>query len=419
MIKAIKIRIYPNKTQSNYINRLCGSYRKVYNLCLNKKITAYTLDKTNISLSGLGKFFHQELIKSTEFNYLQEHNTKVLKQSIIDLLDAYKRFFINGNGFPKYKSKHNNKQSARFPSEAMSNKNIYSDNKITLTKQLKKIKFECSDKDKNYLTNHKDKIRSATISRSKTNKYFLSILIENIIEPIKSPINNIIGIDIGIKDFMVCSNGQVFDNLKLKYKNEKMLVKLHRQLSKKINGSKNKNKQRIKLAKFHEKLNNIKINYIHNITSQLVRENQTIVIEDLNVKGMIKNHKLSKSIQGLSIGETFRQLKYKSEWYGRNLIVIDRWFPSSKLCSVCGHKYKELSLKEREWTCSECGTIHNRDFNAAINIENEGKRILIGMHYPKFTLVDCPLMDDKEVIPLKSYDRMKQEEIIFENNEFS
>lgn len=242
------------------------------------------------------------------------------------------------------------------------------------------------------------------------------------------PINDIIGIDIGIKDFMVCSNGQVFDNLKLKRKNEKTLTKLQRQLSKKqrvktgefvfskkwnkdveiTKLSHNGEKSRIKLASFQEKLNNIKIDYIHNITTQLVRENQTIVIEDLNVKDMLKNHCLSKSIQDLSINETFRQLKYKCEWYGRDLVVIDRWFPSSKLCSTCGHKYKELSLKEREWTCSKCGTKHDRDKNASINIENEGKRI-VGMRCPELTLADYPLMDDRSEMNLRSNDRGKQE----------
>ena len=408
MLKAIKIRLYPTKIQTSYINRLCGSYRKVYNMCLEKKINAYNTDKTSLGLTELGHYFHQELTKTEEFSYLNEHNTKVLKQAVLNLTDAYKRFFINGNGFPKYKSKHDN-QSCRFPIEGISKYNIYSDNRVTLGKPLKKVKFECSDRDKNYLSTHRDKIKSATLSRTKSDKYFLSILIENIIEPIQNPINDIIGIDVGIKDFMVCSDGQVFDNLKLRKNNEKTLVKLQRQLSKKVVGSHNRYKTKIKLARKHEKLNNIKINYIHNITTQLVRENQTIVIEDLNVSGMMKNHHLSKSIQDLSINETFRQLKYKCEWYGRDLVVIDRWFPSSKLCSVCGYKYKNLSLKERDWVCPDCGTHHSRDFNAATNIVNEGKR-LIGSRSTEFTLVEYPLMDEHSEMNLRSNDTMKQEE---------
>ena len=408
MLKAIKIRLYPTKIQTSYINRLCGSYRKVYNMCLEKKINAYNTDKTSLGLTELGHYFHQELTKTEEFSYLNEHNTKVLKQAVLNLTDAYKRFFINGNGFPKYKSKHDN-QSCRFPIEGISKYNIYSDNRVTLGKPLKKVKFECSDRDKNYLSTHRDKIKSATLSRTKSDKYFLSILIENIIEPIQNSINDIIGIDVGIKDFMVCSDGQVFDNLKLRKNNEKTLVKLQRQLSKKVVGSHNRYKAKIKLARKHEKLNNIRINYIHNITTQLVRENQTIVIEDLNVSGMMKNHHLSKSIQDLSINETFRQLKYKCEWYRRDLVVIDRWFPSSKLCSKCGYKYVKLSLKERDWVCPDCGTHHSRDFNAATNIVNEGKR-LIGSRSTEFTLAEYPLMDEHSEMNLRSNDTMKQEE---------
>ena len=408
MLKAIKIRLYPTKTQTSYINRLCGSYRKVYNMCLEKKINAYNIDKTSLGLTELGHYFHQDLTKTEEFSYLNEHNTKVLKQAILNLTDAYKRFFVNNTGFPKYKSKHDN-QSCRFPLEGISKYNVYSDSCVTLGKPLKKVKFECSDRDRNYLTNHKDKIKSATLSRTKSDKYFLSILIENIIEPMVKPINDIIGIDVGVKDFMVCSDGQVFDNLKLRKNNEKCLVKLQRQLSKKVVGSHNRYKAKVKLARKYEELNNIKINYIHNITTQLVRENQTIVIEDLNVKGMLKNHCLAKSIQDLSINETFRQLKYKCEWYGRDLVVIDRWYPSSKLCSNCGYKYKNLSLKERDWVCPDCGTHHSRDFNAATNIENEGKR-LIGSRSTELTLVEYPLMDDRSEKNLKSNDTIKQEE---------
>lgn len=408
MLKAIKVRLYPTETQCSYINRLCGSYRKVFNMCLEKKIMAYNTDKTNIGLTELGHYIHHDLTKNDELYYLQEHNTKVLKQSVIDLLDSYKRFFVNNNGFPKFKSKHD-KQSVRFPLEGISKLNTYSDSRVTLGKPLQKVKFECSERDKKYLTKHKDKIKSATLSRTKSDKYFLSILIENYTAEQPKPINNIIGIDVGIKDFMVCSNGQVFDNLKLKRKNEKTLTKLQRQLSKKVVGSHNRYKAKVKLAKKHEKLNNIKINYIHNITAQLVRENQTIVIEDLNVKGMMKNHCLAKSIQDLSISEAFRQLKYKCDWYGRDLVVIDRWFPSSKLCNICGYKYKNLSLKERIWTCPDCGTHHDRDFNAATNIMKEGKR-LIGIRYPEFTLVDYPLMDDRQETDLRSNDRLKQEE---------
>lgn len=411
MLKAIKVRLYLNENQIEYVGKLMGSYRKVYNQCLEQKINAYKDDKKSLGLSELGRFFHNELTKSEETQYLNEHNTKVLKQAIINLLDAYKNFFKSGKGFPKYKSKHD-RQSVRFPLESISKTNNYLDSKLTLTKQLRNIKFECSDRDKKYLNKYKDSIKSATLSKTKTNKYFLSILIDNHIQPTPKPTNDFIGIDMGIKNLMVCSNGQTFNNLNIRKINEKQLVRLQRQLSKKVIGSKNREKSRLKLARKNEKLNNIKLNYIHTITSQLVSENQTIIVEDLNVKGMLKNHCLSRSIQELSIHEVFRQLKYKCEWYGRNFIVIDRYFPSSKLCSKCGFKYKNLTLSERSWVCPECGETHDRDFNAATNIYNEGKRI-VGQRLPEITPVDYPTADDPTLNgALKSNGRKKQEEFI-------
>lgn len=376
MLKAIKIRLYPNNEQEIYINKLLGSYRFVYNQCLDKKIKSYTEDKTNLGLKDLGNFFHQDLTKNPEFIWLNEHNTKVLKQSVINLLDSYKRFFVNGNGFPKFKSKHDYNQSCRFPVEAISKRNDYLTNRLSLA-NIKNIKFKTSDKYHNYLNKYKDGIKSATLSKSKTGKYFLSILVDSD-EIIKSnkPINDFLGIDLGIKDFVITSEGQAFENLKLTRNNQKKLSKLHRELSRKQKGSKNKDKSRIKLAKLHEKLNNKKENYLHSVTNQLLNENQVIVMENLNVNGMLQNHHMARSIQELSLYRFKEMLRYKSEWHNRNLVEIDRFFPSSKLCSICGYKKTDLTLKDREWTCPDCGTTHNRDINAAVNILNEGKRLL-------------------------------------------
>lgn len=377
MLKAIKIRLYPNNEQTNTMNSLLGSYRFVYNQCLNKKIKSYTEEKINLGLKDLGNYFHQDLTKNPEYEWLKEHNTKVLKQSVINLLDSYKRFFVNGNGFPKFKSKHDNNQSCRFPLEAISKRNDYLSNKISLTKELKNIKFKTSDKYINYLNKYKDGIKSATLSKTKSGNYFLSILVDSdeVIKLVK-PINNFIGVDLGIKDFVITSEGQVFENIKIKRNNQKKLSKLHRELSRKQKGSKNKNKSRLKLAKLHEKLNNKKENYLHSVVNALLNENQVIVMETLNVKGMMQNHHLARSIQELSLYKFKSILKYKSEWYERDLIEIDMFFPSSKLCSNCSYKKTDLTLKDREWTCPECGMTHDRDINAAVNIMNEGKRLL-------------------------------------------
>jgi putative transposase len=376
MMKAIKVRLYPNKEQEIYINKLLGSYRFVYNQCLALKKDTYIKDKTNIGLKELGNYFHQDLTKNAEYQWLNEHNTKVLKQSVINLLDSYKRFFVNGNGFPKFKSKHDNNQSCRFPIEAISRKNNYLTNRLSLTTQLKDVHFKTSDYYHNQLNDFKSNIKSATLTKTKSNNYFLSILVD-IIETKELPkTDNIIGIDLGIKDFVITSDGETFENIKIKRNNKQKLNKLHKQLSKKQKGSKNRNKSRIKLAKFYEKLNNQKENYLHSVVNSLLNENQVIVMEDLNVSGMIKNHKLAKSIQELSLYKFKSILKYKAEWYNRDIIEIDRYFPSSKLCNVCGYKKTDLTLKNREWVCPQCGTTHDRDHNAALNIKNEGIKIL-------------------------------------------
>lgn len=376
MLRAIKIRLYPNETQKSYINNLLGSYRKVYNLSLGYKIDMYKLSGETVNMKSIGNEFHNNWTKSEEYHYLSEHNTKVMKQAIINMLDAYKHFFINKSGFPKFKSKHDNNQSCRFPSEAISKRNNYEIGKLTLIKQLKDIKFKCSDKYNSYLNKHKENIKSATLTRTKSGKYFLSILVDGDLMKSKSQSkNDFIGIDLGIKTFIVDSKGNEYENVKIKRNNQKKLAKLHRELSRKQKGGSNRNKAKIKLAKLYEKLNNKKENYLHHITNQLLDENQVIVIEDLNVKGMMKNHQLARSVQELSLYRFKEMLKYKAEWRGNHIVEIDRFFPSSKLCSCCGHKNTELKLSYRKWICSECGTKHDRDKNAAMNILSEGKRL--------------------------------------------
>ena len=376
MLKAIKIRLYPNQEQINYINNLLGSYRFIYNQCLNLKIKEYTENNKSIGLKELGNYFHQDLTKNEEYSWLKEHNTKVLKQSIINLLDSYKRFFVNGTGFPKYKSRKENKLSCRFPIDAISRKNNYLTNHLTLS-GIKNIKFKTSDNYHNYLDKNKQGIRSATLTKTKANQYFLSILIDgDLTKQLTKPKNDFIGIDLGIKDFIVCSNGDKFENIKVKRNNQQKLKRLNQLLSRKINGSKNKDKARIKLSKFNNKLNNIKENYLHHVVNQLLNENQVIIMEDLNVSGMLKNHKLARSIQELSLYRFKTILEYKANWYGRDIIQINQWFPSTKLCNNCGFKNDNLKLQDRTWICPSCKAKHDRDLNASKNILKEGLRLL-------------------------------------------
>lgn len=378
MLKGIKIRLYPNNEQNYYINCLLGSSRFVYNKCLSYKIEQYNKNEKSISYPELGKYLTSLKLK---FPWLKDVHSKVLQQSLINLDIAYKSFFKNGNGFPKFKSKHQNRQSCRFPVDAIGK---IKGNRINIILKLKNIHFKCSRQDEIYLNKNQYLIKSGTLTKTKTGKYYFSILIDKPNRILQKPKNNIIGLDLGIKDFIITSDNQSFENIKIKRNNQKKLNKFHKELSRKQKGSSNRNKARIKLAKQYEKLNNIKENYLHTITNQLLNENQVIVIEDLNVKGMLKNHYLARSIQELSLNRFKTMLEYKCKWYGRYIIQIDRWFPSSKLCSNCSYKNDKLTLSDREWICPECHTKLDRDLNAAINIKNEGERILkIGLSSPE------------------------------------
>ena len=383
MIKAIKVRIYPNKEQQDYISNLIGCSRFVYNNLLAYKIEEYNTNKHNVTFGELGKKLTN---LKTSYTFLNEVHSKVLQQSIITLLDAYKRFFKNGNGFPNFKSKKDTKQSCRFPVDAIGKIN---GNRITLIRKLSDIHYKCSRRDEIYLNKYSNNIKSATLSKTKSNKYFLSILVDlPVVNKELEKTDKIVGIDLGIKDFIVASDGSKFENIKTIRNNQRKITKLQRKLSKKQNGSKNKEKTRIKLAKYHEKLKNIKTNYLHEISNKLINENQVIVMEDLNVSGMMKNHNLAKSIQELSLYNFKTILQYKANWYGRDIIEVDRYFPSTKLCSCCGYKNNSLTLNDREWECPECKVVHDRDFNSSINIENEGRRILnikekIGLSSPE------------------------------------
>ena len=403
MQQGIKIRLYPNKEQETQINKLLGCYRFVYNQCLDYSVKMYKSEKQSSTLKNLGHFFHNELTKDKDFIWLQEQNTKVLKQAIRDLLNAYSMFFKKINGFPTYKTKKSNHYSCRFPSDAISQRNDYSTRKLSLA-NIHDIKFRCSKNYLDYIIANKNNIRSATLSKTCTGNYFLSILIDGSLRKGLPYTDNKVGIDLGVKDFIVTSDGEVFDNLHIKKSRSVKIKRLHRRVSKKQKGSKNRNKARIKLAKEYEKIGNIKKNYLHLVSNSLLNDNQVIVMEDLNVSGMLKNHKLAESIQEMSFGEFKRILSYKSAWYGRQLEIIDRWYPSSKTCNKCGHVYKTLTLSEREWTCPICGEHHGRDLNAARNILNEGMRI-IGCRTAEFKSVETPPLlgeySSKQAEPVK------------------
>ena len=378
MLRAIKVRLYPNKQQEQALNKVLGCYRFVYNHMLARKQEAYKADKTNLGLTELSKYFHHELLRDEQYVWLKEQNTRVMNQAIRQMLTAYDKFFKEHKGFPKFKSK-KDKQSALFPIGAISKKNNFDTRKITLTKKLKNIKFRCSDLYHKRLQKYKDNIRSATLSKTKSGCYTLSILVDvSDNEFVKfNKTSRDIGIDLGVKDFVITSDGEVFENKHFYKKDEKRIAKLQRQLSKKCKGSSNFHKQCKRIAKTFETITNKKENYIHSVVNELLSQYDTIYMEDLNTSGMLKNHKLAKAIQEVGFFKLKTTLQNKAFQNDKNVVLIERYYPSSKTCSTCGYIHKGLKLKDRHWCCPNCGTSHDRDFNAAVNILYEGRRISV------------------------------------------
>lgn len=406
-------------------NKLLGCYRVVYNQCLARKIKSYEETKTSENLSTLGQFVHHELLKDDNFIWLREQNTKVLKQAVKDMLTAYKNFFERHTGYPKFKSKHDNKQSCRFELGAISKRNDYTTYRLSLA-NIRNVRFRCSEKYARYLQKHRDDIRYATLKRLPCGEYHLSILVDGDLTHKAKESNASVGIDLGIKAFVTTSNGEVFGNMHFKKSESNKIKRLQRQLSRKQKGSKNRNRARIRLAKIYKKINDRKQYYLHAVSNSLIDENQVICMEDLNVKGMVRNHNLAESICEMNFGEFRRMLEYKADWYNRRIVFVDRFYPSSKTCHNCGYINKELKLSDRQWVCPVCGEVVERDYNAALNILDEGLRIMeesinVGCSTPELTLADYPTterwqhrdaltVDDRlSNEGLKSSGRMKQE----------
>ena len=375
MLKAIKIRIYPSAEQIDFINKQLGCCRFVYNNCLAFRKDSYQNEHISVSSSSAVK--HITVLKKDN-EWLKDVHSKVLQQSVRDMNQAYDNFFKLHRGFPKFKSKHDNRQSCRFPKDAFIG---VRGNRIDLIKVLKDIHFKCSRNDERYLNRNQDKVKSITLSKEPNGKFYLSVLIDKPLRQVPQS-SSMVGLDLGIKDFAVTSDGQVIENFHFKKNEESRLKRLQHQISKKIVGSKNREKARLRFAKLNEKIRNRKLNFLHDVTNHLIDENQVIVMEDLNVKGMVRNHKLAESISEVNWGEFRRILAYKAAWHGRQLVFIDRFYPSSKRCNHCGYIYKELTLKDRQWVCPECGSLIDRDYNAALNILEEGERI-IGLSSPE------------------------------------
>ena len=373
-LKAYKFRIYPTEEQEIFFAKTFGCVRKVYNLMLNDRKKAYEEVKNDPSKKMT---FPTPAKYKKEFPFLKEVDSLALANAQLHLDKAYKNFFRNKSvGFPRFKSKKNPVQS--YTTNNQNGTVALIDNKFIKVPKLKsliRIKLHRQPK---------GMIKSATISRHSSGKYYISLLCKEEISELPKT-NSAIGIDLGITDFAILSDGQKIDNHKFTSKMEKKLKREQRKLSRRallakqkgINlfEAKNYQKQKRKVARLHEKVMNQRTDFLNKLSTEIIKNHDIICIEDLNVKGMLRNHKLARSISDVSWSSFVAKLQYKADWYGREIIKVDTWFPSSQICSECGHKDGKKSLDIREWTCPICHTHHDRDINASINILIEGLRI--------------------------------------------
>ena len=364
MLKGYKYRIYPNKDQKIQIARTFGCCRFVYNQTLAYRKETYGKEKKSVSKTDCNHYCNRELKK--EYEWLKEVDKFALTNAIYNMDCAYQKFFKEHAGYPKFKSKHDKHKSY---TTNFTNGNIAADfeeGKIKLPK-LKQVKAKFHRK-------FEGQIKSATVSQVPSGKYYVSILVETEHEELRHTDKNT-GLDLGVKDLCITSDGTRYWNPKTIRKYEKKLAKLQRQLSHKEKRSRNYYKQKKKIAICHEKIRNIRKDYLHKVSHEIISENQVIVSEGLQIKNMVKNHHLAKSIMDVSWYELTRQLGYKAEWNGRQYIKIDTFYAGSQICSACGYQNTDIKdLSVREWICPKCRAKHDRDLNAAKNILAEGLR---------------------------------------------
>ena len=367
MHKVFKYRIYPNKAQQSLLQVTFGCCRFVYNKTLDIKKTAYETDKTKLS-----KFDLIKKIKplKDEFPWLRDVPHVCLPQAVYNMDRAYQNFFKSDKGYPKFKTKHRSRKSCKFPYPFC---DVLQEQARLKFSKLGLVKYK---KDREFVGT----LRHIVVTQDSDGKYYASCLVETTTEiPEPQPVDasTTVGIDLGLKDFIVTSDGHKIPNPRFYATIDRRIARLQKHEARKTKGSKRRAHIRLKINKLYIKKRNLIKNYIYHVAKTLLRESQTLVMEDLNIVGMVKNHSLAKSIQNICWGELRRVLEYKSKWLGHNLIFIDRWAPSTKTCSCCGFHNSTLTLSDRSWMCPGCGTQHDRDVNAALNIKRMGLETLL------------------------------------------
>lgn len=360
ILRAYKYRLYPTKDQEILLAKHFGAARWVYNYALDKKIKAYQLNGETLSRFSIQKDL--PILKDLEeTSWLREVNSQTLQASLENIDKAFTKFFRDKKGFPKFKSKHNNRQSFSVPQKGKVN---FNSNTISIPKFKTDIKCKISRR-------FEGRSKTFTITKTPTDKYFVSVLVEVDKElPNLKPIdeNKAVGLDLGIKTFATLSNGDEIQNPKYLKLAMKRMKRLQRKVSKKVKGSNNRAKAIKKLALLHEKVTNKRDDFLHKVSAKLISEYDTLCLETLRASSMLKNHKLAQALSDISIGKFNLMLDYKAKWNGVNILRIGQFEPSSKMCT-CGVINKDLKLSQRTWTCSSCGAKHERDFLAAKNIK--------------------------------------------------
>jgi putative transposase len=361
MLKSYKYKLKPSEEQIVLLNKHFGSIRFAYNYFLNERKKEYETNKNTINYYDNARSL-TELKKQEEYSWLNEINSQSLQDSLKNLETAYKNFFRFKKGFPKFKSKHNRNSFCVPQFVKLEN------GKLKIPKFKEPIDLILS-------RNFSGIIKQCTISKTTTNEYFVSILVETEHKKFEKT-GKSIGIDLGLKDFVITSEGYKYKNNRYTKTYQTLLKKAQQHLSRKKKGSNRYEKQKLKVAKIHKKITNSRLDNLHKVSTELIKKYDTIILEDLNIKGMIKNYKLSKHIADASWSKFIELLTYKAEWNDKKIVKIDRFFPSSKTCNCCGYINQNLDLSIREWSCPSCNTKLDRDLNASKNILKEGYKLI-------------------------------------------